>query len=123
MATKITNQEWEKLIENEDFDTADLLSAVDAVDEMRGHLSDGDGSRPPELRTNLLRLHDLAMAVLRNGSRSQVPALFELAGDLEMQVQEIAMALEKVEATLSQLTALYPESLAYDSDPPKDETD
>jgi hypothetical protein len=52
MATKITNQEWAKLIENEDFDTADLLCAVDAVDEMRDYLNDGAGGHPPSTKSN-----------------------------------------------------------------------
>jgi hypothetical protein len=42
------------------FETTELLSAVDAVDCLRDDLNDGEGCRPPELRTNLLKLHELA---------------------------------------------------------------
>jgi hypothetical protein len=53
------------------------------------------------------------MAVFNEGSRSQVADLFEFAVDLEDQVLGMTNALEQVQDTLSQLTALYPESLSY----------
>ena len=46
------------------FETTELLSAVDTVDSLRDDLNYGEYSRPPELRTNLLKLHELAMAVV-----------------------------------------------------------
>jgi hypothetical protein len=79
----ITDAEWNELTPS-NFETAALLCAGDAVDEMRGDLNDGDDGRPPQLRTDLLKLHRLAMN-----------------------------SLEQVQDTLSQLTALYPKSLAY----------
>jgi hypothetical protein len=66
-----------------------------------------------ELRTDLLKLHQLAMAVFNEGARSPVGALFELAGNLNDQVFGLMTSLEQVQKTLSQLTALYPESLSY----------
>ena len=67
----------------ENFETTELLSAVDAVDSLRDDLNDGECFRPPELRTNLLKLHELAMAVVNNGSRSQVSKMFDLGMDLD----------------------------------------
>jgi hypothetical protein len=94
-----------------------LLRAVDAVDDLRTDPHDGEDGRPPQLRTDLLKLHQLAMAVINQGSRSQVADLFEFAVDLEDQVLGMMTALEQVQETLSQLTVLYPESLSYaDSD-------
>lgn len=112
MAINITDEEWEEL-SPENFETAALLRAVDAVDDLRTNLNDGEGGRPPQLRTDLLKLHQLAMAVINQGSRSQVADLFEFAVDLEEQVLEMMTSLEQVQETLSQLTALYPESLSY----------
>jgi hypothetical protein len=63
----------------ENFDTTAPLRAVDAVDEMRGDLNDGENGRPPHLRIDLLKLHQLAMAVIKRGARSQVAELFDLA--------------------------------------------
>ena len=44
------------------FDTSALLRVADDLDEMREHL-DGDGYKPPEIRDDMLRLHQLAMRV------------------------------------------------------------
>ena len=78
----MTDEEWQHLYEN--FETTELLSAVDAVDSLRDDLNDGECFRPPELRTNLLKLHELAMAVVNNGSRSQASKMFDLAMDLAL---------------------------------------
>jgi hypothetical protein len=112
MAVKITDGEWDEL-SPENFDTTVLLRAVDAVDELRSDLNDSEDGAPPQLRDDLLKLHQLAMAVINQGSRSQVADLFDLAVDLEDQVLGMMTALEQVQETLSQLSALYPESLSY----------
>jgi hypothetical protein len=110
MAAAITEKEWNTLTP-ETFDTMGLLHAVDAIDELRADLNDGDGGAPPQLRTDLLHLHQKAMAVFNEGSRSQVAELFELAGELEDQVSTMTTLLERVEETLAGLTKLYPDSL------------
>ena len=69
MATCITDKEWEQL-SPEHFETAALLRAVDAVDELRDDLNDGEGFSPPQIRTDLLRLHQLAMSVINEGARN-----------------------------------------------------
>ena len=107
----MTDEEWENL--NENFETTDLLSAVDAVDSLRAELNDGKGLEPPELRTGMLRLHDLAMAVVNNGERDQASEMFDLALDLEDQVSSMMTELEQIQDTLAKLVALYPESLSY----------
>ncbi|MBN6739347.1 transposase [Acidithiobacillus sp. MC6.1] len=112
MTARITDEEWNKL-SPENFETHSLLRAVDAVDELRDDLNDGEDATPPQLRTNLLKLHQLAMAVINEGLRSQVVDLFELAGDLDEQVSYMMTKLEEVQATLSRLTARYPDSLCY----------
>lgn len=106
----MTDDEWENLIEN--FETADLLSAVDSVDSLRAELNDGESLEPPELRTDMLRLHDLAMAVINEGDRDQASEMFNLAVDLEDQVSDMKTKLEQIEDTLAKLVALYPESLS-----------
>lgn len=112
MAPRITDKEWEDL-SPEKFETAALLRAVDAVDNLRDDLNDGEGGRPPQLRTDLLKLHRLAMDVINEGARSQTSNLFELAFELEDQVLAMMNSLEQVQETLSQLTALHPESLLH----------
>ena len=110
MAARITDDEWDELTP-ENFDTA-LLRAVDAVDVLRGDLNDSADGAPPQLRTDLLKLHQLAMAAFNEGSRSRVAELFDLAVDLQDQVDHLMTSLEQVQETLSRLTALCPESLS-----------
>ena len=69
MATSINDEEWDEL-SPENFETAALLRAVDAINELRGDLNDNEDGGPPQLRTDLLKLHQLAMAVFNQGSRS-----------------------------------------------------
>src|SRR6202047_1140738 len=69
--------------------------------------------RPPELRTDLLKLHELAMAVVNNGARGQASKMFDLAMNLDEQVSHMMNELEQVQDTLAKLVALYPESLSY----------
>lgn len=112
MATEITDEEWETLA-SEGFDTTALLRAVDVIDRMRGYLGDGENGEPPDLRTNVLHLHQLAMDVFNHDVRSPVGAMFEAAVDLEDQVEELMTWLTEVRETLSRLTELYPQSLSY----------
>jgi hypothetical protein len=108
MKTCITDEEWNNL---DNFDTLILLDAVDAVDELRGDFNNGERGEPPQLRTDLLQLHQLAMKVINEGSRSEVRDLFDLAIDLEMDVSCMMANLVKIQNTLSQLSDLCPESL------------
>jgi hypothetical protein len=79
---------------------------------LRNDLNDGENFRPPEIRTDLLKLHELAMAVVNNGALGQAAEMFDLAMDLEGQVSHMMTELQQVQDTLSELVSLYPESLA-----------
>ena len=111
---KVTEEEWQTL--NENFETTWLLSTIDQLDKVRGVLADGDNWEPPEIRINLLKLHQLAMDVVNKGWTRQARELFALAGDLEMQVSDMVEALEDIQQTLSKLNDLFPESLVYDDE-------
>jgi hypothetical protein len=74
-------------------------------------LSDGDGHRPPEIRDRLLKLHQLAMDVINRGQKGKAQALFDLAVELEDEVEDIMESMKTIHATVTQLTALYPPSL------------
>lgn len=88
-----------------------VIEAIDHIDEARQHLGDGKNWEPPQIRTDLFQLHQLAMDVVNNGWTDQAQELFDSASDLEMQVSDIIEALESVQLTLNKLTELYPESL------------
>lgn len=107
MLAGMREEEYLRLYQN--FETRRLLDAVDAVDNLRDDLNDGEDGRPPELRSRLLKLHTLAMAVVNEGARSRAAALFELAADLDMQVSQMLTELESIQETLDALLALAPE--------------
>ena len=109
----MTGDEWEKL--EESFDTRQLLGAVDDVDTLRGALAD-DGLQPPEIRTRLLKLHGLAMAVVNEGSQRRAAEMFDLALELEDEAADLLEAVTRLHDTLGALTALRPESLDDDGD-------
>ena len=108
----MTDEEWQHLYEN--FETTNLLAAVDALDGVRGVLGDGPNWEPPELRINLLKLHQLAMDVVNQGDKDQAQEMFDLANELDMEVFGLIESLEAIQSVLSALTELYPESLSYD---------
>jgi len=104
----MTDDEWQAL--QDGFDTRQLLDAVDDVDTLRSALAD-DGLQPPELRTHLLKLHGLAMAVVNDGSQHRAAEMFDLALELEDEAADLLEAVTRLHDTLSTLTALRPDSL------------
>ncbi|MGB5087417.1 MAG: transposase [Methylocystis silviterrae] len=87
---EMSDRDWETLHDN--FDTSDLLKAVDCLDGLRGLLSDREQFQPV-LRGELLKLHELAMKlamkVIGEGALVGAPDMFELAADLQDQVSEM----------------------------------
>ncbi len=69
MVISISDEEWDEL-SPENFDTTALLRTVDAIDDMRNDLNDGEYGTPPQLRADLLKLHQLAMAQMAADDRS-----------------------------------------------------
>jgi hypothetical protein len=106
---EMTEEEWQNLYEN--FETTWLLEAVDHIDNARGYLGDGENWEPPQIRIDLLELHQLAMDVVNNNRADKAQEFFDMAVGLEMQVSDLIEELEAVQATLNKLIDLYPESL------------
>jgi hypothetical protein len=98
----MTDDEWQAL--HEGFDTHRLLDAVDDLDTLRQALSD-DGLKPPEIRDRLLQLHQLAMAVINEGSQDEAGELFDLALELEDEAFEIMEAATRLHEALSTLSS------------------
>jgi hypothetical protein len=106
MAT-ITDEEWDRLWQDDPFDTTRLLRVVDTVA--------WSNSRPSlELRAELLYLHQSAMDVFNYGYRHEVGRLFERAVDYQDRIEARGAQFDQVRAVLSDLLDLYPESLSYD---------
>src|SRR5579884_447903 len=64
------------------------------------------------VRDKLFTLHQLAMAVVNEGSRSKVDELFDFAMELEDKVFEMMEALTRLQDTLTKLTDLRPATSA-----------
>jgi len=88
------------------FDTYRLLDAVDVVDAIRYRLCE-----PDQVRDDLLHMHDVASALINggglNGRRPQLP-IWSLAGDLRLELGDLADRLQAVAATLEELVGLAP---------------
>ena len=112
--TRLSPKAHQKLYEN--FETTTLLDAVDHLDRLRSELSDDEDFRPPTIRQDLLRLHQLAMEVVNSGYLSKGEELFDLAFDLEDQVFGLMENLEAIQDTLSALTQLAPDEEEDDDD-------
>ena len=54
---RLSEETLQELSDN--FDTMDILHAVDQLDEIRALVADRENYRPPEVRDNLLKLHKL----------------------------------------------------------------
>lgn len=104
----MNNDEWQAL--QDGFGTCQLLDAVDDLDTLRAALAD-DGLPPSELRTRLLRLHGLAVAVVNGGSQYQTTRTFDLATELEDMTADMLEAVTRLHEVLSTLAALHPDSL------------
>lgn len=105
----ITDAELNKLEDN--FETAELLRAVDEIDKMRGYLNDRDDFRPPQIRDYLLKLHGLADRLINARAKGVASEFFDLAEELDGQIFDLLESLEAVRDILAKLTELYPESL------------
>lgn len=95
----------------EDFDSWDLLDAVDLFDEMRDHLNDQTEYRPPLMRDQLLELHQLAMEAYPGGNKEKLVKLYDSAEDLESIAFDLMMQAEKIHKILEKLTSTEPEDL------------
>ncbi len=93
------------------FETRDLLAAVDVFGEMRTHLNDIGIAGPPQMRGELLDLHQLAMEAYPNGSKEDLIKLYEDAEDLESTAFELMEQAEKLHQLLESLMATEPEDL------------
>lgn len=107
--SKIKREDLEAL-ENE-VESWDLLDCVDNIDHARTYLGDGENWAPPQIRTDMLNLHGLAMSVINHGDTSQAKEMFYLAFDLQGQIFNLMEHLEKVQETLTKITDSAPESL------------
>ena len=105
----------------ETFDTERLLTAVDAVDQLRYALGDQEAEpgfvpRPPELRENLMKLHELVFNEGFQVSREDLCKAAMLLEDIEADLYEIRQNAEQAEEVLRDLSRALPEISEEDYD-------
>ena len=81
-----------------------MLTAVDDLDNIRGILADVERLEPPKLREDLMKLHGLAMRVCNEGCDDERSELFELATEVEDDVEDIRDAASRILDVVCQLT-------------------
>jgi hypothetical protein len=106
------------------YDSHVLLEAVALLDDVRPVISD-EGYNPPKIRTELLKLHGLVMAMKNTGTlspedRKRFSRIMALAGDLDLEISGCVENLEKINDMLGKLLALGRDVECPDPDPEED---
>jgi hypothetical protein len=100
----------ERLLES--FETQSLLDAVDQVDRLAEWIDDS-------FRQDLLRLHGMANTIINNAPKttsSDKEKIWELAGSLAMELEEMVENLGATLERLHQLAKLAPEFAEEDAE-------
>jgi hypothetical protein len=101
----LNSKKLEELQQN--FDTTKILAAVDTIDEIRYRICEPDG-----MRQDLLDLHSMAHTIINGDSTMNVPSgtcIWEVAQDLELEIDEFATKLGEIADLLIRLGELVPE--------------
>lgn len=104
MKLKITKEDRIKFYE--EFDTHEILYAIDNLDEIRDHISDS-GIRPPQIRDDLLKLHTIAFDLQQGGPITE--DLYNLTEEISSTIYSVIEAAEKVQETVDELQRLLPD--------------
>lgn len=99
------------------FESMKILHAVDYLDQIRYRLADGENLEPPEVRQELMKLHEKAQHLINyaGGKPDDVQAIWDLAWDIESVVGDIQEYAEKILSILSDL-AHVPPAEGFDPD-------
>ena len=90
----------------DDYDTMQIIHAVDALDKVRYIIGDDEDFKPPEVRIQLLRIHKLALKQLSEGltlTDEEIDELSLLIDEADMTVFGMIEELEKIMAALRPL--------------------
>jgi hypothetical protein len=91
----------------DDFDSADLLTALDQLDSIRYNLAGEDDIGPPQVRTDLLELHQLILHLVTYSGNNNKEKILELLEDIQVVIGEIQESADSISDSLDDLeTAL-----------------
>lgn len=108
MKKTLTDEQKEHIYEN--FDSSEILEAVDAVDKLRGLFADRDICRPPEIREDLMNLHGVVFeSITQNGTHEEEANMLEMVIDIEDVLVDAREAIEQISDVMDRLQALVPD--------------
>lgn len=79
-----------------EFESRDLLFAVEQIDEIRYALADGENLSPPKVRSDLMALHQMVFDVSKGALRYEKEDIISLIEEVLEVVEEIREKSEKV---------------------------
>lgn len=86
------------------FESSDLLKAVDVIDKLRDFFNDTSDGGPPQVRTDILNLHQYAMRMCNGkGSKADKDALLVAADDIDATVFEVCELAGQLETIMDRL--------------------
>ncbi|MBR8839128.1 MAG: hypothetical protein DSM106950_35295 [Stigonema ocellatum SAG 48.90 = DSM 106950] len=91
----------------QNFDTTQILAAVDTIDEIRSRICEPDG-----IRLELLNLHSMAHTMINGDSTMNAPTgtcIWEVAQELDLEIADFATKLDEIAAMLGKLGELTPD--------------
>lgn len=103
MADEMSKSELLSELLYEEFDSRVLLDAVSHLDTMRRHLADRLPYQPPQIRKDLMDLHEMVMDVSNGSSKHNLDDIYEALDEVETPVFKIMEAAENLLAVLSKL--------------------
>lgn len=107
---KLTPAILEKM--EEEIETSHVLYAIDVLDELRGLIGDGEDFGPPQIRDDLLQLHQLLFKLIREGyapGKKDGEVIFELIDDIDCVLYSVIEHAEKILEIISPIQALISE--------------
>ncbi|MUG91812.1 hypothetical protein F7734_04725 [Scytonema sp. UIC 10036] len=108
----VSSKKLDELQQN--FDTTQILAAVDAIDEIRSRICEPDG-----IRLELLHLHSMAHTIINGDFTMNAPigtCIWEVAQELELEIDDFASKLDAIATLLGKLGELAPDDEYEDED-------
>lgn len=94
----------------QEYNTMEILDAVDELDKVRYVISDDYDFRPPEIRSQLLKIHTLAFKQLGEGftlKDKEVEELSDLIDEVNMTVSDMIEQLRRIREALKPLEKMF----------------
>lgn len=89
-----------------EFNSFDLLDAVGYLDKMRQYLADRVSYEPPQIREDLMKLHEMVMDASNGSNEYTIDDLTGQLGDIETDIYAIQEEADKMLRIFSDLNTV-----------------